>query len=542
MHDPLQRLGLGPDADERAIKRAYAAKLRITRPEEDPQGFQALNEAYQAALSWHRAREAGEFDHAFDDSGEPDADATDTVPAVVIDTRTASSAREVPAPEATPGTMSVPPPETIPAPTPVASADEATANDNGSESEGEPFDVERFFDDCFAAARDGDPRVIDRWLNAQPILWSLQHKATIGHWLLRAMHERTPPMPDRSFDRIAQFFGYHELHGGYDPLALQGLRARVNDAWRWTRQASQPPPVARRVEPPDTGNDPETLRRRRETEAMLAVARQHPHLARAESIASLLWLALDPWQAASIRCLLQTIGGDGMDMNALPPRIDRAQARFWRAVTDPARLSPWRLLVGVLRSAVAALGIVAIVVAGTLLLAPGTLGGLDTLGDVFVSCFSAFTGIWLAYATLRAFLHWQSRPDPEALWHRMLHRMAVPALLLAAGAGTMQSEASPLPILFSVFALVAAIMRRGAAGTASTPARLPRWIRANMHWQHGFLLAILGLATLPALLMSEGFHALVLAVVFLISIVVWALDLRRRMRLSRRKTPSEPQS
>ena len=42
---------------------------------------------------------------------------------------------------------------------------------------------------------------------------------------------------------------------------------------------------------------------------MVAVARQHPHLARAESITSLLWLALDPWQAASIRKLLQTISG-----------------------------------------------------------------------------------------------------------------------------------------------------------------------------------------------------------------------------------------
>lgn len=531
MHWALSTLGVGPDADERAIKRAYAAKLKTTRPEEDPQGFQALNEAYRTALAWCSARDAG----AFDDAAARDAEEEHPARPMAVEADNSTDETSTPTPDTTPDAVSPPAIETT-REAPVASSDDA------AESEGEAFDVEWFFDDCFAAARDGDPRVIDRWLNAQPILWSLQHKATIGHWLLRAMHERTPPMPDRSFDRIAQFFGYHELHGGYDPLALQGLRTRVNDAWRWTRQASQPPPVANRIERADAGNDPEALRKRRETEAMVAVARQHPHLARAESIKSLLWLALDPWQAASIRKLLQTIGGMEIDLDALPPRIDRAQARFWRAVTDPARLSPWRLLVGVLRSAVAALGIVALIVAGTLLLAPGTLGGLDTLGDLFVSCFSAFTGIWLAYATLRAFLHWQSRPDPEALWHRILHRMAVPALLLAAGAGTMQYEASPLPILFSVFALVAAIMRRGAAGTASTPARLPRWIRANMHWQHGFLLAILGLATLPALLMSEGFHALVLAVVFLTSLVVWALDLRRRRRLSRRKKPLEPQS
>ncbi|PZR03084.1 MAG: hypothetical protein DI536_36380, partial [Archangium gephyra] len=47
-------LEIDDDADERTIKRAYARLLKLTRPDEDPAGFQRLNEAYQAALSYQR--------------------------------------------------------------------------------------------------------------------------------------------------------------------------------------------------------------------------------------------------------------------------------------------------------------------------------------------------------------------------------------------------------------------------------------------------------------------------------------------------------
>jgi hypothetical protein len=54
----LRALGLDGTADERAIKRAYAARLRECRPDEDAAAFQRLNEAYQEALEWARRRAA----------------------------------------------------------------------------------------------------------------------------------------------------------------------------------------------------------------------------------------------------------------------------------------------------------------------------------------------------------------------------------------------------------------------------------------------------------------------------------------------------
>ncbi|WP_417696596.1 J domain-containing protein [Pseudomonas sp.] len=51
-----QVLGLTPDADERSIKRAYARLLRIHRPDENPNEFQRLREAYEASLAEARWR------------------------------------------------------------------------------------------------------------------------------------------------------------------------------------------------------------------------------------------------------------------------------------------------------------------------------------------------------------------------------------------------------------------------------------------------------------------------------------------------------
>lgn len=48
----LDFLGLDTGADEKAIKRAYAKQLKVTRPDDDPAAFQQLNEAYQNALTW----------------------------------------------------------------------------------------------------------------------------------------------------------------------------------------------------------------------------------------------------------------------------------------------------------------------------------------------------------------------------------------------------------------------------------------------------------------------------------------------------------
>ena len=52
MGDHWAVLGIEPTEDVSAIKRAYAEKTKICHPEENPEGFLQLRQAYQAALAW----------------------------------------------------------------------------------------------------------------------------------------------------------------------------------------------------------------------------------------------------------------------------------------------------------------------------------------------------------------------------------------------------------------------------------------------------------------------------------------------------------
>jgi hypothetical protein len=49
-YNPWALLGIVPTQEARDIKRAYAARLKAVRPDDDPAGFQALREAYEWAL------------------------------------------------------------------------------------------------------------------------------------------------------------------------------------------------------------------------------------------------------------------------------------------------------------------------------------------------------------------------------------------------------------------------------------------------------------------------------------------------------------
>lgn len=224
MNEGLEWLGLKADADERAVKRAYAQRLRVTRPDEDPIGFQQLHEAYQSALAWLKFRDdflpgAG-TDEDEDAPLPPDAD------------RIAAEA----------------PPERPPQPAQPA------------------LDESAFARTAIRKACRISPEEMSHWLLECPELWSYTDKAWLGDALLQRLYALRAPIHEDTFHVLATFFGWNDVSSGIDAFELEQCRARLHDLWLLRQDDVEDPTVYReplRNGPAPSEDDPRVARLRR---------------------------------------------------------------------------------------------------------------------------------------------------------------------------------------------------------------------------------------------------------------------------------------
>lgn len=183
--NPFDTLGLSPDADDRAIRRAYAQRLKQHRPDEDPVGFQRITEAYQACLAWRREEEAE----------LPQPDPVDTAPSL--------------------------------------------ANDDDDAANEDPvyFDLEQFLEALFEQVDAASPKEVSSWLYSRPELYSFRLKSALAPEVLTRLASRVPAAPARTLDAVAAFFGADSLgpSGWWLTERLEKARARAELRDRFRR-------------------------------------------------------------------------------------------------------------------------------------------------------------------------------------------------------------------------------------------------------------------------------------------------------------------
>jgi hypothetical protein len=185
----LAWFGLPHDADEQALKRAYAKRLKTARPDEDPAAFQELRSHYDAALEWCRM-DTGLRTALIAAAADMDGDAA-------FEEREAAT-EAVETPSAQP------------------------------ESHG---DFEDLYEAFLDAAQDGTPETLRAWLEADERLWSLEHKRAFGEWLLETLDEREPPIGGPMFDVVLDFFHPDRTELGWLAASRAELRDRLELAW-----------------------------------------------------------------------------------------------------------------------------------------------------------------------------------------------------------------------------------------------------------------------------------------------------------------------
>jgi hypothetical protein len=200
----FERLGLEPTADEREIKRAYARELRRTRPDEDPAGFQALNEAYQQCLAYaeHQREQASLDDEAEAGGG----DAFDT----------AWQARDYDALETS---------------TAVETTHEATARHRpAAPASGQTplsFDLHAFLDELLQRARSQSPAELKRWLlNLEP-LYSLDLTRELRGPVAQTASQAEPALSPSALATVFDFFALNVVGPNDSWLLEQAHQAQL---------------------------------------------------------------------------------------------------------------------------------------------------------------------------------------------------------------------------------------------------------------------------------------------------------------------------
>ncbi|WP_242691123.1 hypothetical protein [Lysobacter enzymogenes] len=367
---PFQRLGLAPDSDERAIKRAYARELKRCRPDDDPEGFQALQEAYRECLH-HAARlrivGAGDIDVdnctiALGEDGPavfPAAPGDEGAEVDVPDQPDAASDSDIARPFSPPSSP----------------ASHAASDGRFAPLSAQRFDADAFMHELLQRARETSPEQLENWLQNLKPLYSLELKYALREPLAQTLAQIEPRLPPNVLRMVFAFFALDQV-GARDAQLLEYTRraqARADGAQEYERILAQYQP------PQGTSLDLMLLR----------------ELHGPRSWWRRLTIALFPGQPGRAARLAMNLLRADRDRAA--QQLDHESVELWQRAADPTRIALPRLIVVLLRMLLYPLP----------LLGPISLDRAKGSPDGLLTICLTLAALWLLGSTIRMlWLRW----------------------------------------------------------------------------------------------------------------------------------------
>lgn len=327
MNRALDALGLDASADERAIKRAYAQKLRTARPDEDPMAFQALHEAYQEALRWVRNRAQWQEESGAEALSTPPPDIGPPGPPAPYDSHS--------------------PMDHMPVPHHPCTLDTDMPDDVVEQ----PLDLPRFARLLINTAADADPASFEHWLDHRPELWSLADRPRIGDVVLQQLLHQGLPLCESNFDLLGRYFCWDEIRADIDPYRVRARRSQLHRHWQ--------------LQPRNHAALTAALDRPQDRVSTHEARARMERLTRPWHWLQSLLSACVPGRAGTLRRTMQHLGVHTVRDTLAP--LDADQVAFWMAISQPRRFNLLKLQVALVRCLLGALIVLAVLAALALL-------------------------------------------------------------------------------------------------------------------------------------------------------------------------------
>jgi len=388
--ESLAYLGLRADADERAVKRAYAQRLKQIRPEDDPAGFQTLHEHYRIALEQARQRA---------ETTTPDVSSAEAASAM----QWSSEAADPPKPD-------------------VAAAAVVESSSIATPEESAPlplFDLEAFLQTLLAKIGDDDPEKLRDWLQSIDAFWSIAVKNQAGHAALHKLANEQVAMRAELFEVLLAYFDLDNALSGYDHVGITRLRDALQ--LRYELMDAHRGDLTQRMRI-EGGFDPSQTR-------TMVNALLRPFELWRDYVSALL-----PGRPTSMVRFIHVLsrGQPGL----LCPLVDPQHLQFWYGAVDRGRFMRPRVALGYLRIVTMVVSAAAILCALTLALPPTPSKRYELTASTlnfFGWTLAGLIALWSAWLVWLVALRWQTGPEDGRLDRNGIGRtLFIPTVAAAA--------------------------------------------------------------------------------------------------------------